>query len=525
MRETRAIALPFDSSIIHIVFGALNDMRCTPEQFVSTLSPATVGAVYALLALYEITTLVHLPDGPDLRACCIAFVERFGIPALDVALTKATGCDESERASAQPLNDAALARLLALPGDIAHLARLNPGDFIADLARLNPGLLVHVLESDLLDVASEPALVGVVRELLSAEAAEAEAEEGRASYINSVAMRIRWLHVSKEDIVACATALQERGVRPCAELWHKWSRRLMWEAEGPLFGPPPVDERPRRIQRQTFTFTRTPAAGSRHPPPSTTTFCLGAGVAADDMPAIVADDMPAIVTTISRLPFLDTVIGTIFQDCDWQDDTTAYIAANAALFAALPPAVTRLDLSGCDLISEGLSAVSEALKSTSIKHLNIANNSFGFSNGSYDTSGLAALTKSIGNLKELNISSNHLQEERAKILVPALEASRSLSKFTFGDGESCIKKDKCTGDNFEVGQAVVYEGAQCKKCIIIRVMGVSVGVNFPVTVEIGMTEADFSGAEMGSSGAMILAAWLQHKVQQHTIILMIVDTD
>ena len=98
-----------------------------------------------------------------------------------------------------------------------------------------------------------------------------------------------------------------------------------------------------------------------------------------------------------------------------------------------------------------------------------------------------------------------------------------MSKFTFGDGESIIKKDKCTGDNFEVGQAVVYEG---KQCIIIKAVDSDgdLKVNFPVTVEIGMTEADFSGADLGCHGAMILAAWLQHKVQ-HTIRLMIVDTD
>jgi Ran GTPase-activating protein (RanGAP) involved in mRNA processing and transport len=46
--------------------------------------------------------------------------------------------------------------------------------------------------------------------------------------------------------------------------------------------------------------------------------------------------------------------------------------------------------------------------------------------GTYDASGLAALAKSIGNLKELNISNNFLTPEGAKILVPALEASGSL---------------------------------------------------------------------------------------------------
>jgi Ran GTPase-activating protein (RanGAP) involved in mRNA processing and transport len=94
--------------------------------------------------------------------------------------------------------------------------------------------------------------------------------------------------------------------------------------------------------------------------------------------------------------------------------------------------------------------------------------------GTYDASGLTALTKSIGNLKELNITNNFLKAEGAKILVPALEANGSLSKLTFS-GDSPLSK--------------------------------------PVTVEVGMTEADFSGSSLQQSGAMILAAWLKHKVQ------------
>ena len=33
----------------------------------------------------------------------------------------------------------------------------------------------------------------------------------------------------------------------------------------------------------------------------------------------------------------------------------------------------------------------------------------------------------------------------------------------------------------------------------------------PVVVEVGMTEADFSGAQLGPTGVTILAAWVQHK--------------
>ena len=128
--------------------------------------------------------------------------------------------------------------------------------------------------------------------------------------------------------------------------------------------------------------------------------------------------------------------------------------------------MSELDLSKNNLRSEGLSAVSEALKSTSIKQLNIANNNLTYNQqnkkdmagvikfaedmkdmgamsildvssneicginkygGTYDSAGLAALMKSISNLKELNISNNLLKAEGAAILAPALEDKGAMS--------------------------------------------------------------------------------------------------
>ena len=92
--------------------------------------------------------------------------------------------------------------------------------------------------------------------------------------------------------------------------------------------------------------------------------------------------------------------------------------------------------------------------------------------GEYDASGLTALMKSVSNLKELNISNNYLEAEGAAIVAPALEDNGTLAKFTFS-GDSNKSK--------------------------------------PVTVEVGMTELDCSGAILQASGATILAAWIQHK--------------
>jgi hypothetical protein len=123
-------------------------------------------------------------------------------------------------------------------------------------------------------------------------------------------------------------------------------------------------------------------------------------------------------------------------------------------------ALSKLDLSKNDLRSEGLSAVSEALKSTSIKQLNITENNLQFNTGhvrgqqarQWDMAGVIKFT---GDMKDMG----------------------SLSKLTFS--------------------------GTCRQ-------------SKPVTVEVGMTEADFSGAQIGESGATILVGWLEHKVQHTT---------
>ena len=83
------------------------------------------------------------------------------------------------------------------------------------------------------------------------------------------------------------------------------------------------------------------------------------------------------------------------------------------------------------------------------------------------------MLKANSNITELDLSSNFMRAEQAQILAPAIQDNGALAKFTFSGDRNDSK---------------------------------------PVTVEVGMTEADFSGAKLGTSGAIILAAWLQHKV-------------
>ena len=87
-------------------------------------------------------------------------------------------------------------------------------------------------------------------------------------------------------------------------------------------------------------------------------------------------------------------------------------------------ALSELDLSKNNLRSEGLSAVSEALKSTAIKQLNIANNNLTYNQQTKkDMAGVIKFAedmKDMGALVNLNISNNRLGPEGAQALVPAM---------------------------------------------------------------------------------------------------------
>jgi hypothetical protein len=120
-------------------------------------------------------------------------------------------------------------------------------------------------------------------------------------------------------------------------------------------------------------------------------------------------------------------------------------------------------------------------------------------------------------MTEADFSGKELGVAGAQILAAFNATGTVLAKLTFGDGDSGWIK--WGTNNFEVGQPVDYGGRQC---IVSEVNDWdSVTFRFPVTVDTTMTEADFSGADLGPSDAMILAAWLEHKVRQSTARLSV----
>ena len=86
----------------------------------------------------------------------------------------------------------------------------------------------------------------------------------------------------------------------------------------------------------------------------------------------------------------------------------------------------------------------------------------------------------------------------------------AISKLTFGgDGESGkIKKADCSGESFDVGETVLYQGKQCTVSKAVNSNG-NLKVKFPpTTLETSMTGADLSGLNLGVAGAIIAAAFI-----------------
>ena len=85
---------------------------------------------------------------------------------------------------------------------------------------------------------------------------------------------------------------------------------------------------------------------------------------------------------------------------------------------------------------------------------------------------IASMLKANTSITDLDLSKNNLNAEAAKILSEDIQDNGALAKLTFSGDYSFSK---------------------------------------PVTVETGMTEADFSDKGLDEPGAIILAAWIQHK--------------
>ena len=82
---------------------------------------------------------------------------------------------------------------------------------------------------------------------------------------------------------------------------------------------------------------------------------------------------------------------------------------------------------------------------------------------------IAGMLKTNKSIKELSLAGNNLNAEAARIFSQDIHDNGALAKMTIGESKT------------------------------------------PATLELGMTEGNFSGAGLGAGGAIILAAWIEHK--------------
>ena len=110
-------------------------------------------------------------------------------------------------------------------------------------------------------------------------------------------------------------------------------------------------------------------------------------------------------------------------------------------------------------------------------------------------------------MSKLDISKNQLSAPGCKALAEALGSS-SITDLNIANSQLTLKADaKKLGDTDFSGLIQLAD--------VLKDNGALASMTFgdkkAVTINTTMTEADFSGAKLGVSGAIILAAWLKHK--------------
>jgi Ran GTPase-activating protein (RanGAP) involved in mRNA processing and transport len=171
-------------------------------------------------------------------------------------------------------------------------------------------------------------------------------------------------------------------------------------------------------------------------------------------------------------------------------------------------ALLVLSLESNRLYADGGKALAEGLKGNQvIQELNIASNYVGItSSGDTDMSGVTALADVIpdmGAMKKIDIGSNRLCAEGTKLLVAALKGNEIMTELNISSN------DMICGSMGDMSGVIALAD-------VISEMGAMSVFTFsgdgtywkPVTMKTTMTEADFSGKDLGTSGALMLSAFL-----------------
>jgi Ran GTPase-activating protein (RanGAP) involved in mRNA processing and transport len=151
---------------------------------------------------------------------------------------------------------------------------------------------------------------------------------------------------------------------------------------------------------------------------------------------------------------------------------------------------TELDMSGkMSGAGDATMLAGEVVDNEAMTRLNLSNNDIGGEDGEPGVHALADMLRSNTTLKELNISSNNLDEECAQILAPAIGDNRAI-------------------ENLHVGSNGIPEKEMCEiMAIVMSKESMQILCEVPFKDKT-ITELDLSGKDLGTEGALVVAEYL-----------------
>jgi Ran GTPase-activating protein (RanGAP) involved in mRNA processing and transport len=188
--------------------------------------------------------------------------------------------------------------------------------------------------------------------------------------------------------------------------------------------------------------------------------------------------------------------------------------------------LSKLDLSKNNLRSEGLSVVSEALKSTSIKQLNIAYNNLTYNQQTNeDMSGVIKFAedmKDMGSLARVDLSGNNGRQAASpdfiRPIANALKTNTSITEINLSNSSLNAEAAKVLSDgikdargslsNLHIGCNKIPE-EQMRVFIAMDKLDVLCAVPIKKLKANSITELDLAGKSLGTEGALVLSTYLK----------------
>jgi hypothetical protein len=195
------------------------------------------------------------------------------------------------------------------------------------------------------------------------------------------------------------------------------------------------------------------------------------------------------------------------------------ISGIAAIADAIPDmgAMTKLDISSNYLEAEGGKALAAGLKGNQvITELNISSNDLARWANMSGVIALADVIPDMGAISSVNLIKNRIGSDQAEALV-SMHKEHPTPKSLCGNRGDETELDM-SGKMDGAGDAVMLAAEVIDNGALLTLIFGGDKVNSwddaapePATLEVGMTEADFSSKNLGPAGAIIISAWISHK--------------